>query len=297
MSLSWTYGSFIAPHDAAVLPTRSQPAQTLSSVVIIPARMGSSRFHGKPLAPLRGASGRARPLVQRSWQAAHAAAQNTKGCAGAYVATDSEEIANMVRSFGGQVVMTPKHCRNGTERCAAAVAQLGLGVDVVVNWQGDAPLTPPGLVGALVAALAQDAAAAMATPALTCSPAAYRYLAEEAAANRVGGTLALADATGRALYFSRRMIPFVQSDVADPHRFMRLHLGLYAYRQAALAGYARWPMGPLEQLEGLEQLRFLEQGAPVRLVPAQAADGDCLEVNNPQDVPVIETILAQRGID
>jgi 3-deoxy-manno-octulosonate cytidylyltransferase (CMP-KDO synthetase) len=259
--------------------------------IVIPARFASTRFPGKPLALLAGAGGLRRSLIERSWRAACAVA----GEQGVWVATEDERVADAVRGFGGQVVMTAPGCRNGTERCADAVRALGLGHEIIVNFQGDAPLTPAPVVRALVAALARDEAAGMATAALRCCPDTYAHLASDAARGRVGGTTVVVNRLGHALYFSKRIIPFVPADVADAHRHIRLHLGLYAYRAGALAAYAAAPPSPLEALEGLEQMRCLEGHAPVRVVTFDGL-GPMVELNNPEDIAPIEAILAQRGM-
>lgn len=270
------------------------PPFTPPFTVVIPARYRSNRFPGKPLALLTGASGVVTSLVERSWRCA----QDVPGAQAVYVATDDARIADAVRAFGGEVVMTSPDCRNGTERCAEAVKTLGLGDGIVVNLQGDAPLTPAFVIPDLVAALNAEPDTAMATVALRTSPGSYAHLAADAAAGRVGGTTVVTTATGRALYFSKRVLPYVpptQNDTA--HERVRLHLGVYAYRGDALAGYAAMPPSPLEELEGLEQLRFLEADRPVRVLTFDPVGWDCIELNNPGDIPAIEAILAERGIE
>lgn len=262
--------------------------------IVIPARFASTRYPGKPLAMLRGGQGRARSLIERSWRAAMGV--SAPGLVGVWVATDDARIAEAARGFGAKVVMTSPSCRNGTERCAEALAHLPP-VDVVVNLQGDAPLTPAGLIPDLVRALAARPDAAMATAAFRASAGVYAHLAGDAAAGRVGGTTAVCAQDGRALYFSKRLLPFVPDGDGAPHRAVRLHLGLYAYRPKALRWYAAQPVSPLEALEGLEQLRFLEGDAPVIVQSHDAPEWDCIELNNPEDVPAIEAILAQRSMD
>lgn len=260
--------------------------------IIIPARYSSQRYPGKPLAELRGAGGESRSLVRRSWEAAIAIASADR----VWVATDDQRIAAHVSSFGGQVVMTPDTCRNGTERCAAALEVLGEIAPIIVNLQGDAPLTPCFVVAELVAALAADPAAVMTTPAVRCSPTLYRHLVTDQREGRVGGTTVVFGADHRALYFSKRVVPHVPEAHADGHAQVHLHLGVYAYRPAALRAYAAMAPSVLEQLEGLEQLRFLETGDIVRVVPFAPLDWDCIELNNPEDVPAIEAVLRQRKI-
>lgn len=262
--------------------------------VIIPARFQSSRYPGKPLAALRGVGGEAKSLIRRSWEAASALA----GATGVWVATDDERIVDAVLAFGGQAVMTSSDCRNGTERCAEAIERLGPVADVVVNLQGDAPLTPTFVVERLVEALAQDEESIMATPALRCSASTYAHLVKDQSEGRVGGTTVVANGRGYALYFSKRVIPHVPDALAPTaHENVYLHLGVYAYRPEALKLYAGLPPSPLEELEGLEQLRFLESERPIRVVPFEPIGWDCIELNNPGDVPAIEAVLRQRGIE
>lgn len=260
--------------------------------IIIPARYASQRFPGKPLAMLRGADGTARSLIQRSWEAAQAIA----GADRTFVATDDDRIADAVRDFGGQVVMTPAHCRNGTERCAAALDSLGEIAPIIVNLQGDAPLTPDFVVRDLVRALAHDEAAAVTTPAVRCSETLYHHLISDQAAGRVGGTTVAFSADRRALYFSKRVIPHVAEGQTDAHTHIHLHLGVYAYRPAALRTYAATDASILEEIEGLEQLRFLDSGQTVRVVPFDPIGWDCIELNNPEDIAAIEMVLRQRGM-
>ena len=261
--------------------------------IIIPARFASTRCPGKPLIALRGAHGDSKTLIQRSYERACAVPDTV----GVWVATDDDRIAEEVRRFGGDVVMTSPDCGNGTERCADAIAQLGEVAEIVVNFQGDAPLLPEQVVERLVARLDDDPEAAMATPAVRCSPSTYAHLVADADEGRVGGTTVVFSSAGRALYFSKRIIPYVPADTAghDPPP-VYMHLGLYAYRASALERYRKAPPSELEQLEGLEQLRFLDQGMPVSVVPIDPLGWDPIELNNLSDVAPIERVLAERGI-
>ncbi|WP_404481417.1 manno-octulosonate cytidylyltransferase [Novosphingobium sp. BL-52-GroH] len=264
-----------------------------SFAIIIPARHASTRYPGKPLVPLVGATGEARTLIRRSWDCA----MRVEGAVGVWVATDDERIAREVEGFGGQVVMTSASCANGTERCAQAIATLGPVADVVVNLQGDAPLSPPEVVGRLVARLDEDREALVATPGVRASRGVYIHLVEDQAQGRVGGTTVVIDRHGRALYFSKRVIPHLDA-AASATAFppVHLHLGLYAYRRSALEAYCAAGPCELEALEGLEQLRFLYTGLPVSVVTSEPLEWDAIELNNPGDVPVIERILRERGI-
>lgn len=266
----------------------------MRTLIVIPARHASTRYPGKPLVPLRGARGTAKTLIRRSWEAARA----VPGIEACVVATDDDAIAREARGFGAEVVMTSTRCANGTERCAEALHALGGGAEIVVNLQGDAPLTPPWFVAPLVEALAAHPAAEIATPVLRCTGATLDKLRAERAAGRVGGTTAVFGAGGAALYFSKEVIPHAPGAYGpDAPTPVFHHVGVYAYRAEALAAYPRWQAGPLERLEGLEQLRFLEHGRPMLCVEVEARGRPFWELNNPEDVPVIEAMLAEAGLD
>lgn len=266
----------------------------MRTVVIIPARYASARFPGKALTPLRGAAGRVKTLTARVVEAARA----TPDIAAVVVATDDARIADQARASGVEAVMTAESCRNGTERCAEAVAKLGERPDVVINMQGDAPLTPPDFVTALVAAMRADPTLPTATPGLRTSGAALAHFREDRAAGRVGATTVVARPDGRALYFSKEVVPYTAEAYApDAPTPVIHHVGLYAYRPEALDAYAATPPSQLEQLEGLEQLRFLEAGVDMKVVDVDAGGRAFWEVNNPVDVPRVEAALAARGIE
>lgn len=241
--------------------------------------------------PLKGAGGVEKTLIQRSWECAMSA-----GADHVWVATDDNRIAAEVERFGGKVVVTAPDCLNGTERCADAIRQLGDVADVIVNLQGDAPLSPSAVVGKLVGRLQEDLEAGVATPAVRCSPAVYDHLTTDAAEGRVGGTTAVFNQAGRALYFSKRIIPYVPAGTDLTQSPVHLHLGLYAYRPSALLAYQSAAPSRLEQLEGLEQLRFLDMGVPVAVLELEPLGWSSIELNNPTDVAAIEGVLAERGI-
>jgi len=264
----------------------------VNTVILIPARYASSRYPGKPLVELRGASGVPKPLIQRSVEAARKIA----GVDGVFVTTDDERIADACGRLGVGVIMTSPECRNGTERCAEALAQLHQ-PELVINFQGDALLTPNHFVEALIERMRRDDVD-VATPAMRLRSEEVRTLQAEEAAGRVGGTTVVADAAGRALYFSKRLIPHLPAGALDqPLSPVLLHVGVYAYRPTALAAYAQTPPTELEQLEGLEQLRFLVAGIPVAVVEVEPPPFALRELNNPEDVAPIEEALARAGLE
>lgn len=266
----------------------------MSVLIVIPARYASTRYPGKPLAELKGAGGVSRSLIERSWRAAN----EVRGVDRVVVATDDDRIKDAAEAFGAEVVMTSTTCANGTERCAEAHAALGGGFESVVNLQGDAPLTPHWFVEGLVEGLRNAPDAEIATPVLRCDGAALNSLLADRKADRVGGTTAVFAADRRALYFSKEVIPFTPKPYLDTDQTPVFHhVGVYAYRPDALAAYPNWHAGPLEQLEGLEQLRFMENGRSVLCVEVEARGRAFWELNNPEDVPKIEGMMAQMGLE
>ena len=265
----------------------------MNTIILIPARYQSSRYPGKPLVELKGSGGSAKPLIQRSVEAA----RRVRGVSGVFVVTDDDRIADACSKFGVGVIMTSPECRNGTERCAEALSSLHE-PDLVINFQGDALLTPPGFVEALIDRMRDDSDAMVATPALQLRSVEVRALQAEEAAGRVGGTTVVTNDQGHALYFSKRLIPHLPAEALDGEMSpVRLHVGVYAYRPQALDRYVATPVSELETLEGLEQLRFLVAGVPVAVVDVATPSFALRELNNPEDVAPIEQALVEAGLE
>jgi 3-deoxy-manno-octulosonate cytidylyltransferase (CMP-KDO synthetase) len=265
----------------------------MNAVILIPARYASSRYPGKPLVELRGASGTPKPLIHRSVEAA----RRVSGISGVFVVTDDDRIAEACAPARVGVIMTAAECRNGTERCAEALPQLHE-PDLVINLQGDALLTPPAFVEALIAHMAKDREALVATPAMRLRSEDLKALRREEQAGRVGGTTVVTNARGEALYFSKRLIPHLPQWAAEAEPTpMKLHVGVYAYRPSALERYVATPVSELETLEGLEQLRFLEARIPISVVEVESPPFALRELNNPEDVAPIEEALAAAGLE
>ena len=269
-----------------------RPASDDQACIIIPARFASSRFPGKPLARLKGAGGAERSLIEWTWRAA----SKVTGVGKVVVATDDRRIAEVVERFGGAALMTPPECANGTERCAAALDAMRDVPGIIVNFQGDAPLTPPTIVEAVIERMRSEPALGVATPVTPCRGDTLRHLLADQAAGRVGGTTVVFDRHQRALYFSKTVIPYVPSADAAAADLIHLHLGIYAYRAHALADYVASPPSALEIAEGLEQLRFLDLGVGVGTVPCEPPGGSMIELNNPTDAPLIEDELQRRRL-
>ena len=262
----------------------------MQTVIFIPARYQSQRFPGKPLAVLEGATGEKRTLIERSWLAAKA----VTGVDAVYVLTDDKRIADASRAFGADVLMTSSEARNGTERCAEGITTLETKPDIVINLQGDAPLTPPHYVEALIDAMA-DKTVQVATPVLKTDPPHLAKFQADRKAGRVGATTAVFGVNNDALYFSKEIVPFYDNAPEDAVPVYH-HVGVYAYRAQALRNYATLPIGALEKREGLEQLRFLEHGIAIRCVEVDPRGRAFWELNNPSDIHLIEDIMKREGL-
>jgi 3-deoxy-manno-octulosonate cytidylyltransferase (CMP-KDO synthetase) len=245
-------------------------------LIVIPARYASSRYPGKPLVDLSGATGVSKKLIERTW----IAAQSVKGVARVVVATDDIRIQQAAQGFGAEVIMTSTEAQNGTERL-----------------QGDAPLTPPWFVEDLIAGLRANPEVDIATPVLRCDGETLNGLLHDRKAGRVGGTTAVFKADGHALYFSKEVIPYTSNRYADASATPVFHhVGVYAYRPSSLLAYPAWSAGPLETLEGLEQLRFLEHGHRVLCVEVEAKGRQFWELNNPDDVARIQAMMLNMNM-
>lgn len=220
------------------------------AVIVIPARYGSTRFPGKPLAQLRG-----KPIIQHVWERA----KQSRLCQRVIIATDDERIAAAARGFGAEVAMTRADHRSGTDRAAEVAAALT--AELIVNVQGDEPLVDPAAIDAAVEPLAADPSIPMGTLAAPCEE-----VADLANPNIVK---VVVDQAGFALYFSRLPIPFVREGHGDATKYR--HIGLYVYRREFLLNLAKLAPTPLEQAEKLEQLRVLEHGHKIRVVIVEKA--------------------------
>ena len=260
----------------------------MKTVIIIPARYASTRYPGKPLVQLRTKEGK-KSLIQLSWEAAN----KVSGISEIYVATDDKRIEEHAVTFGAKVVQTSSKCKNGTERCAEAVNNAQLDAEIIVNFQGDAPLTPSWFVEDIIAALKADKSTDMATPVLRLDRKSYNLFSEDRKSDRVGGTTVVFDKHMCALYFSKELIPFFEiSKIGSDEQIPCYHhVGVYAYRKNILKDYLRWPESNLEKLEGLEQLRFLFENKRVKCVEVDNKGRVFWELNNPQDVQLIEKVL------
>ena len=247
---------------------------SLRIIGIIPARYASTRFPGKPLHPIAG-----KPLIQRVVEQC----RKSKSLGEVIVATDDTRIAEIARQFC-RVEMTREDHPSGSDRIAEVAARLDC--HAVVNIQGDEPLIDPAVIDAVAGALEKEEMSTAAT--------AVHNVDDCDSPNVVK---VVVSASGRALYFSRRTIPFVRaaasrssSEQLAAFPFLK-HLGIYGYRRETLLRLVKFPVSPLENAEKLEQLRALENGIQIAVV---TVNYDSVGVDMPEDVARVESILKRQ---
>ncbi|MGB7767489.1 MAG: 3-deoxy-manno-octulosonate cytidylyltransferase [Verrucomicrobiia bacterium] len=240
-------------------------------VGIVPARYASTRFSGKSLALIAG-----KPLIQHVVERG----QKAKALSEVIVATDDSRIATVAKKFC-RVEMTRADHPSGTDRIAEVAKKIAC--DAVVNIQGDEPLIDPAVIDAVAGVLAQNEMATAATS--VTNPAEY---------DNPNVVKVVVNTAGRALYFSRRTIPYLReaasgsvSEQLAAFPFLK-HLGIYGYRRETLLRLVKFPVSPLEAAEKLEQLRALENGIPMAVVNVAY---DSAGVDVPEDVQRVEMIL------
>jgi len=242
----------------------------LKTVGIIPARFGSSRFPGKPLAMIGD-----RSMIERVYRQA----QQARSLSRVLVATDDSRILEHVRSFGGEAVMTSPEHRTGTERCAEAARGLDVPCDAVVNIQGDEPFIHPVQIDSVASALAGNG-----RQIVTLYRRVPRHVADSPHAVKV-----VVNGRSEAMYFSRALIPFLVAGDAE-NQTVGVHVGLYGYRYETLKAVVRLPAGSLESAEALEQLRWLEHGMVVHAL-------ETTEASHPIDTPAdLERVKSTFGL-
>lgn len=268
----------------------------LKPIIIIPARYNSSRFPGKMLTDVGG-----KTLLEQTIETGKRSGIDV------YVATDNVKIAKLCQDIGQEYVITDKDCKNGTERCAEAMIKLidkkgeefSHEFDYVINLQGDSPLIPTYVFDMITheyeELVAYDRPFDVITPTFRMPlETASRFL-DCRKEGKAGGTTVVADSTGKALYFSKEMIPYganLDNIASSSERIpMFYHIGMYAYKPTSLFEYGEMGETDLERTEGLEQLRFIENGYHVHCMKLMPLQFDFWEVNNPEDVPIVEKSL------
>jgi 3-deoxy-manno-octulosonate cytidylyltransferase (CMP-KDO synthetase) len=257
-------------HPASTGPAVDSTPQ-LEIVAVIPARFGSTRFPGKPLAEIDG-----RPMIEHVYRRASASPVVSR----VIVATDDLRIATRVAEFGGNVRLTSAHHLTGTDRLAEVASSLDC--DIVVNVQGDEPLFDPRAITELVAPFS-DPSVSMTTL--------YRRILEPTELSNPNIVKLVTDRAGFALYFSRAPIPHTRDPRGGWPPLFR-HVGVYAYRRTALLVLAALEPTPLERAESLEQLRALEHGIRIKAVETSY---DSIGVDTPEDLEQVRLLLKSAG--
>jgi 3-deoxy-manno-octulosonate cytidylyltransferase (CMP-KDO synthetase) len=236
---------------------------------VIPARMGATRFPGKPLVDLLG-----KPMVQWVWEACTKSGMSSD----IYIATPDEEIQAAAEGFGARVIMTRHDHVSGTDRIAEVATKVP--GDIFLNVQGDEPLVQAGSIAAAAHPLVADSSLQMGSVWTECPEDEY----DNPAVVKV-----VTDLAGDALYFSRHCIPFPRNPRVG---IVKKHLGIYAYRREPLLAFNTWGASELERTEQLEQLRFMEHGVRIRM--SQGA-GSELAVDTPEQADQVREMMAARG--
>ena len=268
----------------------------LKPIIIIPARYNSSRFPGKMLEKLGD-----KTVLEQTIETGKRTGLPV------YVATDNREIANLCIEIGQEYVMTDPDHKNGTERVAEAMIKLidkhgadfANDFDYVINLQGDSPLIPEYVFKMMMeeyeTLLAHDKPFDVITPTFRMPMETAERFLDCRSEGKAGGTTVVADKTGRAIYFSKEMIPhgadLTNVRSASEKIPMYYHIGMYAYKPSALFEYSQLEETALERTEGLEQLRFVENGYHVHCMKMQPLHFDFWEVNNPEDIEIVEKSL------
>lgn len=254
----------------------------MAYTIVIPARYGSTRLPGKPLLEIHG-----KPMLQRVWEQA-----NRSNAEQVVIATDDSRVLAVAEGFGAQVYMTSSEHPSGTDRLQQVAEQLNLpGDHIVVNVQGDEPLIPPKVIDQVALNLGKNSDAAVAT---LCE--AIDSVEDLTNPNVVK---VVCDARGMALYFSRAPVPWPRDAFAQAREVMPAtgewyrHIGIYAYRTEFLHNYVTWPPAPQEQLEHLEQLRALHNGARIHVEAAvEPVPGG---VDTESDLAVVRSLLEGKS--
>ena len=263
----------------------------MKTLIVVPARYGSTRFPGKPLALINGVS-----MIRRTARIAELAATQLND-ASYVVATDNAEIKAHCESHDIPVVMTAENLPTGSDRALAAAKAVGERASHIVNLQGDAPFTPISHI--VRAAQALGGGADVATPYIQLSWDALDALREHKKTTPFSGTTLIADETGKAVWFSKNIIPAIRNEAALKTQSalspICRHVGLYAYQRRALEQFVSWPESRFERLEGLEQLRLLENGLSIECVKVDPPDVATPGIDTPEDVALAERMIAKYG--
>lgn len=279
---------------------RPPPAKYLSDyamkyAIAIPARYGSTRFPGKPLAEISGQT-----MLSRVVDVARRALAEYKNDAFLFVATDDPRIADHAAEIGAVCVMTPVSCATGSDRVLSALRQLDDWPDFVVNLQGDAPFTRPETIIDMIEAFRARPLSEVITPVQRLSWHDLDRLRRAKETTPFSGTTAIINKDGRALWFSKNILPAIRKEdalrAASDYSPVHQHIGLYGFRSDILEKFCMLGQGVYENLEGLEQLRMLENDIRIQTILMDNVDGAIQSgIDSPEDVRRAEAYIAEFG--
>lgn len=257
----------------------------MKTAIIIPARYGSTRFPGKPLAMLGGKSMLARVV--------DVAREGAKGRdITLAVATEDGRIYNHCKEIGVTCVMTSEECATGSDRVLEAAQKLGE-FDVLIGLQGDAPFTPPEAVTKMIETFEGFPATKVVTPVVRLRWAELDALRDNKKTTPFSGTTCVLDRSGKAMWFSKNILPAIRKeDRTSEYSPVHQHIGLYGYKREVLEKFVDLPQSHYEQLEGLEQLRLLENGISIQTVTLDVEIGNIHSgIDSPEDLERAEKLL------
>ena len=259
--------------------------------IVIPARYGSTRFPGKPLAKIGG-----KTMLQRVCEIAQQAADVLDDCTVA-VATEDQRIYEHAQSLGVMSIMTPEACPTGSDRVLAAIEAMEDEPDFVVNLQGDTPFTPSSAISALIKTWLAEPELPVVTPVVQLSWEDLDALRAKKEQTPFSGTTCIRDENGKALWFSKNIIPAIRGEdklrADTDHSPVFQHIGIYGFRTDALRNFVRHSKSFYETLEGLEQLRMLENGITIQTVQIETAIGAVpAGIDSPEDLERAAKMLA-----
>ncbi len=263
----------------------------MDTLIVVPARFGSSRFPGKPLAKINGIS-----MIRRTADIA-ARACRTIPNSGYVIATDDDRILDHCNAHNIPTVLTSSELASGSDRARAAYRRFAPSAGFVINLQGDAPFTDVSHITACAEAMIPGVD--VATPYVQLSWDSLDVLRGNKKTTPFSGTTLIHDPSGRALWFSKNIIPCIKHEAKLRGRTktspIRRHIGLYVYTVDALERYVAMPRSQYEILEDLEQLRMIEAGFHVAAVPVKPAKVSISGIDSPEDLERAEKILALSG--
>ncbi len=263
----------------------------MKTLIIIPARYGSTRFPGKPLTVIAGET-----MLSRVVKIARQAANKIENIMVVVATEDQRIVDHAEKDIGVECVLTSNDCATGSDRVLEALEKINSDAEIVIGLQGDAPFTPPEVLLQIIQKFKDEPTAQVVTPVVNLRWAELDQLRKQKEKVPFTGTTAILNPQGCALWFSKNILPAIRKENREREFSpVHQHIGLYGYRVATLRQFVSLPQGHYEQLEGLEQLRFLENDIPIHTVTLNIAAGLAQAgIDSPEDVIRAEKILARQ---